>query len=149
MTKVYNKLGSVIIEQDGKDKVYLNPDDIRLVVSGEIFLINDAQYNRTYQLAKYDNIADGSGNTFGSMEECESYLLGIMQSSIAIDDGGSEPAFMAKTIDSNDDGTRTIIKWFSSTDTTGTPIKTQEIIEGNPSNPDIVPEKRIVITNSY
>ena len=144
MTKVYNSLGSVIIEQDGKDKIYLNPDDIRLSISGEVFLINDAQLNRMYQLGKYDQIVDGSGGEFTSAESCETYLLSSIASCVSISDGSAEPQFDTKIIESNTEGTYTTIQWLAG----GTLIKTQTIVEGNPSNTDPDPTKTITITNS-
>ena len=127
MTKIYNKLGSIIIEEQGKDKLYLNPDDVRLAVSGEVFQIIDAQVNRYYQLGAYTAIVDGTGQPFPDKDACETYLLTTISSSTSGgggEDGGAEPEYTRKLVQETADGSFTKITWYDATDTL---IKTQTI----------------------
>lgn len=90
-TKVYQLNGAIIIEAPNKDKVYLNTDDARLVVSGNVFMINDAQTNKAVELDIYSRIESGDGTTFQDFDSCYSYLLTVLQvtgSPLSLQTGG-------------------------------------------------------------
>lgn len=148
MTRVYNKLGSVVLEQENKDRIYLNPDDVRLAIAGDVFLINDGLVGKVYQLGLYTEIEDGSGSDFPTKEECENYLLGVIAASISIEDGKTEPQYVMKVIETSADETWTEIKWYASTDEGDTPMKTQTITVGDTPNTTPDPGKKTVIINS-
>lgn len=137
MTKVYNKLGSVVIEQENKNKIYLNPDDVRLAIKGEIFLITDGLIGKVYQLGVYTEIVDGDDNPFSDKETCETYLLTTISSSnsgdgIGGDDGGAEPEYTRKLVQEMSDNSFTKITWYDDADSL---IKTQTIAVDGAADP--------------
>lgn len=86
--KIYKLNGAIWIEEPGKDRLYLNTDDTKLVISDDVFMINDSQTNRYIELGKYDDIIDENNNAFISFNTCLTYLRSTIEPSTVIQQGG-------------------------------------------------------------
>jgi len=149
MTRIYKKYSTIIVD-DGATKMFFNPDDVRLMMSGNVFMLNDAQLGRTFTVGVAEDIVDESDTLIGDVAACEDYILSLIVSVVSSSTGSGSPDpesnYMKKVIKSNTAGTYTVIEFYRNA-ADSTPFAVQTIKEGVPDE-TIDDTKTIEIINS-
>lgn len=146
MTKVYTQNNAVLIEAPGEELIYLNTGDTRLYFSASVFMINDGQTNKMYELGAYTNITDQIGTGFASYGACLDYLLVTIESAAGEEGASVDGGYTKKIIEMNTAETYYKMTYYDVADVI---FFVKEVREGITPSEIVDTTKTIVITNDY